>query len=426
MPILKPISGHGSTGGIRRYLEKGGRALARTRYLRVRDAGALGEDAKEACAWDAEMDATRAAFGTDAPWRGKPARTFKHFVLSPDPATTSTWRRCASSRARGRSGTSTTTRSPSSTTTTTPAAYRTRTSSREQRQPPHRLPHADPATPRTSTETCRTWRASAGCRGSPTTGRPNLRRRRAGGQVRAGQEPQERLPGPGREGDHALGRLLVGRRHPRPRRARQDHGARRGGVLRHPRRPGVPRRRQLGQGAAGRLGVQPGGGTVQEGNRRAPGFVYGKEMLAPALRARRRLPPHGRERRADPRGRRARPSELNDLSELSRLSSALETCAKFDVESIEEFGLRMATLERRGQAGGEGYRRLEAARAYMAENGLMPLKTRYGDGERARRCQRQFRASATERTSNSASSPRAAAGPAGPAQGEGPEMMVRG
>ena len=73
--------------------------------------------------------------------------------------------------------------------------------------------------------------------------------------------------------------------------------------------------------------------------------------------------------------------ELNDLSELSRLSSALETCAKFDVESIEEFGLRMTTLERRGQAGGEGYRRLEAARAYMAENGLMPLKTRYGDGE---------------------------------------------
>ena len=71
--------------------------------------------------------------------------------------------------------------------------------------------------------------------------------------------------------------------------------------------------------------------------------------------------------------------ELNDLSELSRLSSALETCAKFDVESIEEFGLSMATLERRGQAGGEGYRRLEAARAYMAENGLMPLKTRYGD-----------------------------------------------
>ena len=84
MPILKPISGHGSTGGIRRYLEKGGRALARDLFnlsYDERDAGALGEGAKEACAWDAEMDATRAAFGTDAPWRGKPARTFKHFVL---------------------------------------------------------------------------------------------------------------------------------------------------------------------------------------------------------------------------------------------------------------------------------------------------------------------------------------------------------
>lgn len=131
MPILKPISGHGATGGIRRYLEKGGRALARDLFnlsYDERDAGALGDEAKEACAWDAEMDATRAAFGTDAPWRGKPARTFKHFVLSPDPATTSTWLRCASSRARGRSSTSATTRSPSSTTTTTPAAYPTRTS----------------------------------------------------------------------------------------------------------------------------------------------------------------------------------------------------------------------------------------------------------------------------------------------------------
>ena len=89
IPILKPISGHGATsGGIRRYLEKGGRALPRDLFnlsYDERDAGALGDEAKEACAWDAEMDATRAAFGTDAPWRGKPARTFKHFVLSPDP-----------------------------------------------------------------------------------------------------------------------------------------------------------------------------------------------------------------------------------------------------------------------------------------------------------------------------------------------------
>ena len=108
------------------------------------------------------------------------------------------------------------------------------------------------------------------------------------------------------------------------------------------------------------------------------GFVYGKEML------RRRFEREGAYRPTDASAARIREAaeralELNDLSELSRLSSALETCAKFDVESIEEFGLRMATLERRGQAGGEGYRRLEAARDYMAMNGLMPLKTRYGD-----------------------------------------------
>lgn len=51
---------------------------------------------------------------------------------------------------------------------------------------------------------------------------------KARGRAGADQEPQEHLPGPGREGDHALGRLLVGRRHPRPRRTRQDHGVRRG------------------------------------------------------------------------------------------------------------------------------------------------------------------------------------------------------
>jgi hypothetical protein len=88
MPVLKPISGHGSTGGIRRYLEKDGRALARDLFnlsYDERQAEALGAGAKERCEWDAEMDATRRAFGTDRPWRGKPARTFKHFVLSPDP-----------------------------------------------------------------------------------------------------------------------------------------------------------------------------------------------------------------------------------------------------------------------------------------------------------------------------------------------------
>lgn len=35
--------------------------------------------------WVREMDATRATAGNDTPWHGKPARTYKHYVLSRDP-----------------------------------------------------------------------------------------------------------------------------------------------------------------------------------------------------------------------------------------------------------------------------------------------------------------------------------------------------
>jgi hypothetical protein len=35
--------------------------------------------------WDVAMDESRRANGNDAPWRGRPARTYKHYVLSPDP-----------------------------------------------------------------------------------------------------------------------------------------------------------------------------------------------------------------------------------------------------------------------------------------------------------------------------------------------------
>ena len=58
MPILKPISGHGSTSGIRRYLEKGGRALARDFFNlswdERKDVGAS-EELKAAVMWDVEM-----------------------------------------------------------------------------------------------------------------------------------------------------------------------------------------------------------------------------------------------------------------------------------------------------------------------------------------------------------------------------------
>ena len=87
MPILKAIAGHGGTAGIRRYLEKGNRALARD-VMNLPMEEWVGESHSEHSIigeWDAEMDRTREDYGTNAPWRGLDARTFEHFVISPDP-----------------------------------------------------------------------------------------------------------------------------------------------------------------------------------------------------------------------------------------------------------------------------------------------------------------------------------------------------
>lgn len=81
MPIVKPISGHTGCGGIFRYLTKGGRALAQ-------DLVNLDWSPEHPCGyadWAEEMDFTRIAHGNHRPWKGKPARTYKHYVVSPDP-----------------------------------------------------------------------------------------------------------------------------------------------------------------------------------------------------------------------------------------------------------------------------------------------------------------------------------------------------
>lgn len=77
--MLKSIAGHTSTRGIRRYLTKKNRALAAD-YLNI-DAPA--ED--PSFDWAVVMDGTRRAFGNDLPWRGKRVRTYKHYIVSPDP-----------------------------------------------------------------------------------------------------------------------------------------------------------------------------------------------------------------------------------------------------------------------------------------------------------------------------------------------------
>lgn len=82
MPIVKPISGHASATFICAYLSKGDRALARD-YINLDPPGR--DEEREPFDWGAAMDETRAAYGNDVPWRGRRVRTYKHYVVSPDP-----------------------------------------------------------------------------------------------------------------------------------------------------------------------------------------------------------------------------------------------------------------------------------------------------------------------------------------------------
>ena len=82
MPVVKPISGHSSSTFICNYLAKGERALA-CDYINL-DPPEKGMEPKT-FDWGAAMDATRADYGNDLPWRGMRVRSYKHYVVSPDP-----------------------------------------------------------------------------------------------------------------------------------------------------------------------------------------------------------------------------------------------------------------------------------------------------------------------------------------------------
>jgi len=78
MPALKPISGHTPCKGIVSYLTKGGRDLAED-FLNC-----SAEDRHGRPVW-AQMDAAREWAGNGRPVGGRAARTYEHFILSPDP-----------------------------------------------------------------------------------------------------------------------------------------------------------------------------------------------------------------------------------------------------------------------------------------------------------------------------------------------------
>ena len=88
MPFIKAISGHTRLGAAQRYLEKEGRALARD-FLNL-DAPMEGMDDDGFPEygdydWSSVMDGTREKLGNDRPFKGRKARTYKHYVISPDP-----------------------------------------------------------------------------------------------------------------------------------------------------------------------------------------------------------------------------------------------------------------------------------------------------------------------------------------------------
>ena len=88
MPFIKAISGHTRLGAAQRYLEKEGRALARD-FLNL-DAPMEGMDDDGLPEygdydWSSIMDGTREKLGNDRPYKGRKARTYTHYVISPDP-----------------------------------------------------------------------------------------------------------------------------------------------------------------------------------------------------------------------------------------------------------------------------------------------------------------------------------------------------
>lgn len=80
--MLKTIAGHTSARGICRYLTRKNRALA-SDYINID----VPDPAHPEMSfdWARVMDFTRRAFGNDLPWRGRRVRTYKHYVVSPDP-----------------------------------------------------------------------------------------------------------------------------------------------------------------------------------------------------------------------------------------------------------------------------------------------------------------------------------------------------
>ncbi|EHF02639.1 hypothetical protein HMPREF1008_00284 [Olsenella sp. oral taxon 809 str. F0356] len=405
MPILKPISGHGSTAGIRRYLEKNGRALARDffnlswdeREMEHADGGM-----KELVLWDVEMDSTREAYGNDEPWHGKPARTFKHFVLSPDPDDDIDLNKL-------------------------------RELSKEwalKYFPDHEIaivyhddnakgiPHAHIVVNNTNLVTGRRMH----------TEHPEDLNRAL--QDMARERGLSGLSNQKKPTDSKVSTTEKNKvNHPRTRQnvylGRQEKEiAKAGGYtwvgdIRS--RVALAKTTATSEaeffGILDALDVHVADNSekarrddwifslADEPSKKVSGerlgFTYGKQMLQ--RRFERSTSYRPTEKTVEEIRKRAESAvELNDLDDLSKLSAALETCAKFDIESMEEFDARLTTLSRRGQIGSEGAKRLMQAKGYMAEHKLMPQQVRYENRQEELVDRRRSRTSQEDQRSQAA------------------------
>ena len=81
MPLVKCINGHTGCAAAERYLERGGRAIGHD-FVNLD----CGERLDGGIGWAAEMDGLRSLYENDKPYRGRPAITYRHYIVSPDPA----------------------------------------------------------------------------------------------------------------------------------------------------------------------------------------------------------------------------------------------------------------------------------------------------------------------------------------------------
>lgn len=379
MPILKPISGHGTVSGIRRYLEKKNRALGRDVLNLPLDGEWVCEDRGERrifVEWDVEMDATREAYGTNKDWRGMRARTFKHFVISPDPADN-----IDLSKLRLLSQKWVESNFPK---------HEVAIVYHEDSE--NRIPHAHIVVNNANLET--------GYR--MHTDHP--------------EDLNRELQDMARElGLTGLSNIMPkkGDRSVTPEDARTHQGIYFGRAEKELLNAGsyswvadIRARVALAKNtsrsereffdALHRLGIEVADNSAKarrddwvfsladQPTRKVSGerlgYTFGKQMLS--RRFERQAAYHPTSRTEGQIRRRAVDAvALNDLNDLSRLSAVLETCAKFDVKYLEDFDSRLSTLASRGNESSEGFRRLVEARAYVADNALMGRRNRYTGSE---------------------------------------------